>query len=650
MDIIISDNWLREFLITPAKPKQIAEYVSLCGPSIENIEERNGDSLYHIEITTNRIDSVSVYGFAREVAAILPRFKIPAKLKPLSPTKNIKANDDLPFKIVSNNKLVRRAMGVVLTNIKNWETPSWMEKRLILSGVRSLNAVVDITNYVMLEVGHPSHAFDYDKINNKKFVIRESEKGERITSFDGKTYTLLGGDIVFDDGEGDIIDLPGIIGTKNSVVDENTKRVFFFIDNNDPTRIRNTSMGLAIRTMAASINEKGVDPELGETAIYRGIELFKQICKAEVASKLFDVYPSPYKQKTIQIEKGFIDKSLGIFITKDEIEKYLAALQFEPKWTKDTLLVTVPSFRADDINIPEDFIEEIARIYGYHNLPSKLMAGELPNPLYKTSFSIESKIKNTLKALGGSEVYTLSLVPMDFVKQNALKLINALGKDTEYLRTNLRPCLIKAAQENKGEKDPFHLFEMANIYSPTKGDLPDEIMSLAGIFSNYTFREVRGVIESFLHELNINASFIPEDSEGFQASRRVSIKCGGNYLGELGIGEESELTYYKFDTKSLEKFYRPYPSYRPVPKYPPQIEDITLILPEKTRVGDIVTFIKLSNKLISAIELRDIFKDAYTFRVEFLNPLKTLSDSDVEIIRNNILRKLKERFGVIQKN
>lgn len=649
MDIIISDKWLRDYLITPAKPDQIAEYVSLCGPSVEKVEKIDGDYLYHTEITTNRIDTVSVYGFAREVAAILPNFKIPAKLKPITSHKNFKTIDDLSFNIVSNNKLIRRTIGVVLTNIKNWQTPSWMKNRLEVCGLRSLNAVVDITNYVMIELGHPSHAFDYDKIKNKKFIIRESEKGEIITSFDGKTYILAGGDIVFDDGEGEIIDLPGIIGTKNSVVDNNTKRVFFFIDNNDPKHIRNTSMNLAIRTVAATINEKGVDPELGEIAIFRGIELFRQICSADVASKIFDNYPEPYKEKTIQIKKDFIDKNLGIKISKEEIEKYLSRLQFKTGWSKDTLSVIIPSFRSDDINIPEDLIEEIARMYGYHNIPSVLMSGELPDPLYKTDFPAESAIKQTLIALGGSEIYTLSLVPAEFAKQNAYKLTNPLGKDSEYLRTSLCPSLVQAAELNKKADDPLHLFEMANIYLPIKSSLPDEKIYLGGIFINYGYREAKGVIETFLSALNIKINFILEDSQGFQASRHTVIKSGDVILGEFGITENYEFIYYEFDVQKLIEYRKPFPSFKPLPKYPPQIEDTTFLLPDKTKVGDLIHSIKSIDNSISDVQLCDIYKNAYTFRIYYQNPLKTLTNEDVNIIRNKIYKILEVKYGVLPK-
>ncbi len=640
MDIIISDSWLREYLDTKATPRDIAEYVSLCGPSIEQIEEKNGYTLYHIEITTNRIDCASVYGFAREAAAILPRFKVAAKLKPLSPNVNIKTVGNLPFNIVNNNKLVKRTLGVVLTNIKNWKTPAWMQKRLTSCGVRSLNAVVDITNYVMLETGHPTHAFDYDKIKNKKFIVRESKRGEKVTSFDGKTYKLFGGDIVFDDGDGEIIDLPGIIGTKNSAVDKNTKRVFFFIDNNNPSRIRKTSMSLAIRTMAASINEKGVDPELGRTAILRGIELYQKVCGADVASRIFDDYTNHYKEKVIKTSKLFIDKNLGVTIPKDDIEKYLSSLQFKPKWSKDTLSVIVPSFRSDDINIPEDLIEEIARIYGYHNLPSKLMGGNLPDPLYKTPFAFEWKIKNILKALGGVETYTLSLVPGKYVKSvNALNLKNPLGSETEYLRTDLSHSLIEAAINNIGNYEQLFIYEMANVYLPNLNSLPEEKMVLGMCFDGYKFSEVKGVLEALLSdEQKINFNIV-KTTESYS----FNIEVESSSLGYLKMLDDGMIVS-EIDLKGMLSFAKEYESFKTIPTHPPQIENFTVKIPEGTEVGGIIESIKSVSNLVTEIKLSDIYKDAYTFKISYQHPEKTLNDKEVEKIRIKIQNRLKEKF------
>ncbi len=642
MDIIISDKWLREYLDTKASPQEISEYISLCGPSIERLEEKDGDILYHVEITTNRIDCVGVWGFAREVAAILPRFKIPAKLRPFTPNPKLGSINNLPFSVTFDNKLVKRTTGVILTNINSRKSPIWMQKRLLAAGLRSLNALVDITNYVMLETGQPCHAFDYDKIKNKKFVIRQSKKGETVTSFDGKTYQLTGNDIVFDDGEGEIIDLPGIIGTKNSVVDDKTESVLFFIDNNEPSKIRHTSMSLAIRTMAASINEKGVDPELAKNALLRGIELYQNICKANLASKIFDTYPKPYKAKSVKTTLSFIQNKLGVNISKEDISDYLTSLEFDPKWDKETLLVCVPSFRSTDINIAEDIVEEVARIYGYHNLPSVLMNGVLPKPQLNNTFELELRIKNTLKALGGIEVYTLSLVSADYVDINkSLKLKNPLGGDTQYLKTHLTNSLINAVSANNGVYDKIFLYEIANVYTPQPDNLPNEKMVLGMCFDGYKFTEIKGIVETLLSsELHIDIEINKKENAPF-----LSIYSKDMLLGNI-VEHEDAMVTVELEIETLSTLFREFRSFKPIPKYPAQIEDITIKIPQGVLTGKVIQTIKSASNIIADVEHKDVYKDSHTFRVSYQDPQKTLNDSEVAEVRKVLALKLKEKYSI----
>src|SRR5258708_1679431 len=548
MDIKISNNWLREYLKTKATTKEIAQELSLSGPSVEKVSKKGKDTIYDIEVTTNRVDCMSILGIAREASAVLKnaKFSEPKVTK----IKSQIGKDLLHIKI--DPKLVNRVMAVIMEVSENIETPKLIRERLENAGTRSLNPIVDITNYVMLEIGHPTHVFDYDLLKDKQLVFRPSDKGEEITSFDGKTYKLAGGDIVIDDGEGEIIDLPGIIGTKNSVVNKDTKRIVFFIDNNDPLKIRKTSTRLGIRTMAAILNEKGVDPELALIAFIKGIELYKEICKAKVISKIYDIYPKPYKTKMIKVEHVFIEKIIAIKIPSSKVNEILLKLGFNVKYeTKKTLyLIELPSWRASDIDIPEDIVEEVARIYGYHNLPSEIMSGKLPEPLLNTPFKIENKVRYILKGYGGSETYTLSLVPKEFVSGKALSLKNPLGEDTKYLRTSLKPSLINAAKENSGEKEGFFLFEIANVYIARKDDLPEEKMMLGIIFSNYSYRKAKGIIEGLFQELNIKTQPIVE------------------------VINDSPYVYFEVEVEKLRIEAKDFPTYVPLPKYPAQIEDI----------------------------------------------------------------------------
>ncbi|MCK4588441.1 phenylalanine--tRNA ligase subunit beta [Candidatus Woesebacteria bacterium] len=648
MDILIPDNWLRDFLETKATPKQLAKYLSLCGPSVDKVEKKKNDHVYHIEITTNRVDSANVYGIAREGAVILPRFKIKANFKPL----RTKAHQNFAKKVSYleakvNHKLCPRFTAILIRNVKIGPSPKYIKERLGAIGVKLINNVVDISNYIMHEIGQPVHTFDYDKILGAKMVLRASKKGEEITTLDGETHKLPGNDIVIEDGKGRLIDLAGIMGGENSAVDKNTKNVLLFVQTYNPVNIRHTSMSLAHRTEAAMLFEKGLDPELVSLAIRRGIDLFVKLTGGKPASKILDIYPEPYKAKKITTDIDFIDQRLGISLPKKEISKILTALGFESSWKGKKLEVLVPSFRTNDVGIPEDVLEEIARIYGYHNFPSELMAGVVPDPLFDTPFDFEMTLKNILAGWGGIEVYTFSMVPKEYVGKNALRLTNPLGIRSKHMRTSLMSSLTEAAKENLREKDPFHIFEVANIYLPKKGNLPEEKMILAGIFVNYSYRKAKGIVEKLLEKLNINYSFETEDSKGFLPSQRLLIKMKNKKLGQLGVLEEGFI-YYEFDPELL-RLASNLRAYTPISKYPAQIEDITLTLPERTRVGDVVSSIKSSSKLIQNVELTDIYKDAYTFRLWYQHSRKTLTDKEVETIRKKLLTQVKKKFGAILK-
>lgn len=651
MNILIPDEWLREFLKTKASPEEIARYLSLCGPSVERIQKIKNQDVYLIEVTTNRVDSTSVYGIAREANAILPRFGIKSSLERFRQILKQKFTSKVNYlQVKVDPKLCPRFTAVLIKNVTIDNSPEWMQRRLELVGLRPINNVVDISNYIMYEIGQPLHTFDYNKIAGSEMILRESQRGEEITTLDGQKLTLPGGDIVIEDGKERLIDLAGIMGGLNSAVDEKTKNVLVFVQTYNPVTIRRTSMSLSKRTHASDLFEKGLDTELVEKGIARAISLFQILTKGIPEKEILDIYPNRYKENYVVTSLSFIEDRLGVKIPKSEISKILNLLQFKTSWDKENLKVTIPSFRANDVKIPEDIVEEVARIYGYHNLPSILMEGKIPDTQPNVTFDLEMKIKQTLKGLGATEVYTLSLVSKKDITNHALKLKNPLGKDTEYLRTSLMPSLVRVAERNSGESEPFHLFEIANIYIPKKTDLPEEKMILAGIFSNTSFRDAKGIVETLLEELNINAKFQAEDSIHFQPSRRIKIISQNTYLGQFGILEKGNLIYYEFEIDALNSFYRQYRTYKPIPKYPTHVEDISLILPTKTRIGDVLSTIQQSSPIIDKVELWDMYKDSFTIRIWYQHPEKTLSNKEVEEIRNNFLKKIKEKFGVMIKD
>ncbi len=651
MNILVPYSWLKEFIETKADPDEIAKYLSLCGPSVEKIKKVNGDFVFDTEITTNRVDLASVYGIAREASAILPRFKINASLKKIDSKISQKFASKVKYlEAKVDEELCPRFCAILIKDVKFGPSPEWMKKRLNSVGLRPINNIVDISNYIMCEIGQPVHTFDYDKIFGKNMILRKSKKNEKITTLDGKTLTLPGNDIVIEDKEGKLIDLAGIMGGLNSAIDVNTRNVLLFIQTYNPSFIRRTSMLIAKRTQAASLFEKDLDTELVTLGMARGIKLFELLTQGKPEKEILDIYPNPYKPKFVKISLSFIKELLGIPIQLNEVAKILRSLEFDVFRKKDELKIKIPSFRSKDINIPEDIVEEIARIYGYHNIPGKIMEGRLPEPNFDSQIYFEEKLKNILKNLNATEVYTLSLVSEKEAGKNSLKLKNPLGPENSYLRTSLLPSLIKASSKNFFINKPFHLFEIANVYIPRKGDLPEEKMMLAGIFKNFDYISAKGIVESLLETLNIKVGFIPEDSIYFLPNRRVKIISQNTYLGELGILEIENLIYYEFEVEKLKLFHKEIPTYKPIPKYPAQIEDVSFLLPEKTEIGKIIELIKKEESKISKIELWDVYKNSFTLRIWYEDPEKTLTDKEVEKIRNSFLKKIRDKFAVRVKN
>lgn len=652
MDLLIPDSWLKKFLNTKATPSEIAKYLSLCGPSIERTKKtEDGDSIYSIEVTTNRVDTASVLGIAREAQTILPRFGIPAKLKAQEPKKGNK------FKFVKNvkyldptidSKLCPRFTTVLIKNVVIRESPKEVVSLLEKVGVRPINNVVDVSNYIMHELGQPVHTFDYDKILKSKMILRESAKGEKVTTLDGKIFTLPGGDIVIEDGSGKLIDLCGIMGGENSAVDENTKNVLLFVQVYDRHRIRKTSMTLAQRSEAAVLFEKGLDSEMVKPAIISAIEMIQKLSGGKSENEILDIYPNPYKEKYVLTSLIELEKIIGIKLNKNDITKYLTSLGFKTIWNKDSLKVEVPSFRANDISIPEDVAEEVARIYGYHNLPNVLMSGELPFPVVNESIKLEKDIKQILKSLGATEVLNLSLVDKEIAGQGALKLKNPLGTDSEYLRTNLMPLLIRDVMDNPQEKENIHFFELSNIYIPAKSNLPEERLTLAGIIISHSYRENKGIVETLLDEIGIDYKTEVVDGKNYLAGQRLVVLSGNVNIGEYG-NIENKLFYYEFNIDKLIHAKKLVKKYQEISKYPPQIEDITFVFPEKTMIGQAINTVKSVNQLVNNVELKDTYKDSFTFRIWYQDPEKTMTDSEVEKIRKEILSSLKTKFGATVK-
>lgn len=640
MNIKIVDSWLREFLETKSTSKEIARELSLTSVSVERIEKVDGDEVYDIEVTTNRPDLMSVRAIAREAGAVME--KPIAKFKDIKISKAPPANISFPIEIINDPKLVNRIMAVVM-EVEIGDSPKEIKDRLEKSGIRSLNNLIDITNYVMREIGHPCHVFDYDLLNTKKMIIRESKEGEEITTLDGKKYRLFGEDIVADNGRGEIIDLLGVMGTKNSVVQNNTKRILFFLDNNNPKKIRNTSMNLGIRTEAAVINEKGIDPELMTDAFNRGVELYEKIAKGKVISKALDIYPNKSKTNNIKISAKKINKIIGVEIPITKSLDILEKLGFKVKKSGDILEVKVPTIRANEVLIEEDIIEEIARVYGYHKLPS-LIPGFLnnKNTPYLNTFNLEQRVKNAFKYWGFTEIYSYSLISEDLFDgpiEKAVKIKNPLSSDMEYLRNSLVPSLLQIIENNK-TRESIKIFELSNTYKKTN-DLPEERLMLSAVLKrkDISFYEVKGILENLFEDLGIKNYKFKNRSN----SRGANIKLGNDDLGYIEI-LNTNIIDFELSFEALLKYATFKKAYKQLAKFPPIVEDITFVLTEEINTEDVIEEIKLQNFLITEVSLKDQFENAKTFHIIYQATDKNLTNEEVGEIRNQIIKSVSEKF------
>lgn len=672
MNILLPDSWLREYLDTSATPKQIKDCLSLCGPSVERVEKKGNDYIYDVEITSNRVDMASVLGVAREANSILPRFGIPAALKQLELNEPSKPEFHLPMNITDPQKNCNRIMGIVMEVNPMEQAPEYMKDRIEKSGVRSLNNLVDVTNYVMLEVGHPCHVFDYDRIKTHTFSLRRAKNNEPIKTLDGKTYLLNEEDVIIDDGTGRIIDLPGIMGTENSVVTRDTRRIIFFIESNNPVLIRKTSMRYAIRTMAATINEKHPDPELVKTAMLRGIELYQKFAGGKVAGELIDIYHGKTIPKKISVSDSFINERLGVKLSKSEIINILESLSFEID-DKDTsevskgllrgggIRVTPPTFRQFDVTIPEDIVEEIARIYGYHNLPSRLMEGQIPVS-YKSNIhlDLEEKIKTVLKYWGYTEVYHYSFISEELIKKTGLpvsahlKVANPLTHEIEYMRNSLFPSMLNTIIQNQDKNDSLKLFELAKVYIRANSNLPSELSMLL-IISQEDFYTIKGLVESLLSELGIAKYDIkPNTLTLLHPNISVEFKVGNSIVGRAGklhpqlssqINLKGDFFAAYLSLAEIEKRIKPSKIYQPIPQYPPVIEDLTFILPVGVKIGHVLETAARVN-LVSKAELTDRFKNQITLKITYQDKTKNLDSEKVKSIRDTIISLCKNRFNL----
>lgn len=672
MNITVPVSWLRDYLKTDVAAKTLANVLTLAGPSVERIEKHNTDLLFDVEVTTNRPDAFSVFGLAREGNAIL---NFEGQKSSLTTPKGLNTKLDPDSKdilsldvLIKDKTLCPRFTAIILDNVKIKPSPAEIKNRLEACGIRAINNIVDISNYVMLELGQPMHTFDFDKIKGAKMILREAKEGEKLKTLDGQTRSLPKGTIVIEDGQR-LIDLCGIMGGENSQISSRTKRVLIFVQAYDPIRIRKTTQALAFRTDAAARFEKGIDLEGILPALSRAVYLAKKTAGAKVASELIDIYPEAPKPKTIHLSLQKLNQYLGIILEPAKAARILSLLGFAVSVSAQTITATAPSWRTQDMNSQEDLIEEIARIYGYHRLPSKLPEGEVTNEP-ESDLSKVISLKEALKFLGLTEIISYSIISKEFLaltgvkEQNAVELTSPLSSEWQFMRPTLSVSLASIVAQNQNLRSDLKLFEIAKTYEKDGDNLPVQDLGLAIILQNSNFYEIKGLVENVFEVLGYEVEFkkMKAKSPLYQTDQSALLYSGGKIVGSLGILNQNITDYFKVEGTSttceinLTTTYNLPPthkSYHPIPKYPPIIEDISAIFEKDALVADIISLVKKSGApLVRQIEILDIYLDeklgagkkSVTLRLYFQKEGGTPTQEEVEKTRNAVQSQLERTF------
>lgn len=619
-------SWLKDYVDIAIKPSELGDKLTEVGLSTEKITKADGDLIFEFEITPNRPDLLSILGIAREIGAIeakkirYPQFKTDLKPKKISKL--------LPLAIQTDPEINPRFTAIIVDGLTVKESPKWLKERLIKIGQRPINNIVDITNYVMFELGNPIHAFDYNKIAEHKMIVHQTKGGEEFKSVDGISYRLPRGVVVISDNE-KIIDLCGIKGGFNSGTFENTKTIVIRVPVENPVLIRKTSQILSLRSEASSIFERGVNAAGTVDALKRAVDLIQEIAGGEIASNLYDLKKtdfSPWKL-TLRIER--LNKILGITIPKQKINQILSNLNLAPVVKNNLVETTIPTYR-NDLKIEEDLIEEAARLYGYNNFPKTMPIGEIPTkqiPYFK-NYRFDEKIKNILKASGFSEIYSYSLVSetdLTFYHINpgkSIRVDNPVSRDFEYLRPTLKINLIKALNENRPLFEKINLFELGRVYLGETIAKTEEKYHLAGISNSKNFYGVKGVLERLFKEIGISKNPVPFIE-----------------IIENGV-------YFEFDLTEIIEKPKEVKVYKPIPKFPPIIEDIRLSLNPKVTYEEITSSIKNTSKLVVDVSLLDVYEGKKTFRITYQHPEKNLTTEEVAKIREKIYKTLEKELDV----
>ena len=628
--------------------------------------------MVEFEITNNRPDCYSIIGLARESAAAFG--KTMRHHEPVVKGSDAGSIFDYLDVDVPAEHLCNRYSSRMVKNVKIGPSPKWLRQRLRANGIRPINNIVDITNYVMLEYGQPMHAFDYRYVGSGKIVVREAEEGEKLTTLDGNVRDLKPGMLVIAD-EQKPIGLAGIMGGENSEILDDTITVVFESANFNGTSIRQTALALGMRTESSGKFEKNLDPMMTVPAVQRACELVELLECGDVLDGIIDIINYVPQPKELKLEPEKINKLLGTKISKEEMVKYLNLLEIEVEG--DT--IKVPSFRPD-LNLMADIAEEVGRSYGYNEIPTTAFRTSTQGG-YAPIMLAENKAGQLCRALGYSEIITYSFVspsvfdqirlPKDSRLRNTLKIQNPLGEDTSIMRTIALPSMLDILARNFNYHNKnAKLYELAKIYLPQEGQtLPEEpkMLVLGSFGAGESFFKMKGEVEAIMAGLRLpKATYTAvKDNPSYHPGRCAAVSINGVHLGYMGqvhplvaqnYGMDCEVYCAELSFAKMFELQKPEATYVPLPKYPGVSRDLSLLCDEAVTVAQIEDVITANGgKLLRGVKLFDIYrgvgvpegKKSMAFSLELRADDRTLTDSDSEGVITKVLAALKEKLDAV---
>ena len=633
------------------------------------------DANFEYEVTSNRVDCFGVLGIAREAAATFRKPFVPPVVKEVG---NQEKTEDYISVDIQNPELCSRYVARVVKNIKLAPSPEWMQRRLAASGIRPINNIVDITNYVMEEYAQPMHAYDLDTIADHKIVVKTAKKGDVFQTLDGQDRELDDTILTICDGE-KAVGLAGIMGGENSKITDDVKTMLFEAACFDGTNIRLSGKKLGLRTDAQAKFEKGLDPNNTMEAMNRACQLIEELGAGEVVGGCVDVYPVKKEPVTVGYDVDKINALLGIKATEEEMCQYWSMVDLVPD--KVTKTVFVPTWRQDILRLA-DLAEEVARFYGYDKIPTTLPKGEATQGGVSYETTIQNILRTVVEQFGFSEGMTYSfespkvfdklLIPADGKLRQAIEISNPLGVDYSMMRTSPLNGMLSSLSTNYNHRNKdVRLYEVANVYLPKAlplTELPDERMQLTlGMYGKVDFFDMKGVVQAVLERMGIKAAAVKYDPNAGKSflhpGRQAVVTCGGQsvaYLGEVhpevqknfGIGTRAYLAVV--DMKVVSSLADFDVKYEGVAKFPAMTRDISLTMSKDVLAGEVEDIIRI--KLLESCELFDIYEGeqltrgykSLAYKIVFRASDRTLTDDEVNKCMDKIMNGLGEKNVVLR--